>query len=268
VGRCQKPYCAPASKASWSNVLTFFRNIFAAPRDLILVVIALWIGLWLAEKRSARHGIPANDLNNLTFFPLLAYLLGGRLLYALENLPAFTQAPVSLFSLNLVLFDPLGGSTAALLVAWAYIYRRRLSLWSALDALTPLFAALAVGMALAHLATGNAFGKETSLPWGIELWGALRHPSQAYECLAAGLTLGLLWSQKALLRPGLHFLTFSTATSAYRVFLEAFRGDSTLLAGGFRLEQILAWCVLAASLFFINRILGGHPAQEGVSGNG
>ncbi len=42
---------------------------------------------------------------------------------------------------------------------------------------------------LANLASGDAFGAPSSLPWAIELWGAARHPVQIYEAVAAGLIL-------------------------------------------------------------------------------
>jgi len=234
-------------------MLTSFRNLFAPPRDLILVIAAIWIGLWLAEKRSEKHGISVNDLNNIVFFPLIGYILGGRILFALENLSAFAQNPQSLISFNLDLFDPIGGLAIALIVAMVYGQRQKLSLWPTLDALTPLFAVFALGLGLAHLASGSAFGKETSLPWGIQLWGATRHPSQVYEILAALLILGLLWFQKSESRPGIYFLTFAALTSGSRLFLEAFRGDSTLIFGGLRTAQVVAWIVLAISLYLLDR---------------
>lgn len=249
-------------------MLTAFKNIFATPRDLILVVIALWIGLWLAEKRSERHDITVADLNNLTFYPLTGFLLGGRLFFAVENLSAFSRNPASLFSLNMDLFDPYGGMLVAILVAWAYSYRRSLSIWSALDAMTPIFAATAVGIAFSHLATGDAFGKEASLPWSVRLWGAARHPSQVYEILAAIVILGILWYLELALRPGGYFLVFSILTSGFRVFLEAFRGDSTLIAGGLRLEQVLAWCILAVSLCLLERLLENSPKYTEASKHG
>lgn len=234
-------------------MLTQFRNLFSPPRDLILIVAAIWFGLFLAEKRSAKHGISNDDLNNIVFFSLIGYLLGGRILFALENLSAFTQNPQSLISLNLDLFDPIGGLVVAAIVALVYGQRRKLSLWSTLDALTPLFAVFALGLGLAHLASGSAFGKETALPWGMQLWGTLRHPSQVYEILASFLILDLLWFQKADTHPGVYFLTFTTLTSSSRLFLEAFRGDSILIFGGLRLAQVGAWTVLIFSLYFLDR---------------
>ena len=234
-------------------MLALYRNLFSPPRDLIPIVAAIWAGLYLAEKRSVRHGINNNDLNNVVFFPLIGYLLGGRILYALENLSVFLQSPGDLVSFNLDLFDQLGGLLVAATVALIYGQRKNMSFWSTLDALTPLFAVFTLGLGLAHLASGSAFGKETVLPWGMELWGAARHPSQFYEILASLLILVMLWIQRADLRPGLQFLTFAAMTSAARLFLEAFRGDSTLILGGYRVAQILAWIVLALSLFMLER---------------
>jgi phosphatidylglycerol:prolipoprotein diacylglycerol transferase len=136
----------------------------------------------------------------------------------------------------------------ALLVALVYGQQRNLPLWSTLDALTPLFAVLALGLGLAHLASGSAFGKETSLPWGIQLWGATRHPSQVYEIIASLSILGLLLFRKPDSSPGVFFLTFAALTSGARLFLEAFRGDSTIIFGGLRSAQVLAWIVLAVSM--------------------
>jgi len=253
VGPCPRRFYAQGSNPFLNKMLTLYRNLFSPPRDLILIVAAIWVGLYLAEKRSARYGIHNDDLNNVVFFPIIGYLLGGRILYALENLSAFTKNPGSLLSLNLDLFDPFGGLLVAVFVALVYGRRRKLPFWSTLDALTPLFAVFALGQGLAHLASGSAFGKETTLPWGMELWGAVRHPSQVYESLASLLILGLLWFQKTDTRPGFHFLSFTALTSAARLYLEAFRGDSTLILGGFRAAQIVAWTVLALSFFFLER---------------
>lgn len=229
-------------------MITLFRSLFAPPRHLILLVLALWLGLALAETRTEQHTIPKEKLNNIVYYGLFGYILGGRLLYALSNLSVFVQSPRSLFSLNLDLFDPPGALAVAFLVGLVYGSRQKLPFWSTLDALTPLFATLTIGLALSHLAAGTAFGSSTDLPWGIELWNATRHPSQIYELVAALLIFGWIWFRKTDSRPGLLFLTFAALTAAARLFLEAFRGDSTLIFGGLRLAQLIAWIVLAIAL--------------------
>lgn len=234
-------------------MFSVFRNFFFPPRHLILLLLAGWLGLHLAEKRTERHGVGREDLNNLIYYGLFAFVAGGRLLFVLQNLSAFKK-PLDAVSLNLDLFDLPGAAASALVVVLVYGQRRGLRFWSALDALTPFFAVLAVGFGLSRLAAGAAFGAETNLPWGIELWGAKRHPTQVYETAASLLIFALVWFQRQA-RPGVLFLSFAALTAASQVFIQGFRGDSVLLAGGLRLGQAMAWAALAAAFVFLERRL-------------
>ena len=105
-----------------------------------------------------------------------------------------------------------------------------------------------------HLAAGTAFGNPTDLPWGIELWNATRHPTQIYELIAALIIFGLLWFRKSDLSPGILFLNFVALSAGVSLFLEAFRGDSRLIFGEFRLAQIVAWVVLTVGLIMSDKI--------------
>ncbi len=212
---------------------------------MILLVFATWIALSLAEKRTERHGVNKEYLNNITFYGLIAFVIGGRISFVLQNLPAFIKSPADIVSINTDIFDPLGALAAALIVALVYGQRRGLFLWPTLDALTPFFAVISVGMGLSHLAAGTAFGKETDLIWGIDLWNATRHPTQIYETLASLLIFGLLWFKKHDPRPGILFLTYTALTAASQLFIQAFRGNSTLIFNGLRQEQLVAWIILA-----------------------
>ncbi len=230
-------------------MISLFRSLFAPPRHLILLLAALWIGLVLAEKHAERHNISKDSLNNIVYYCLFGYILCGRLLYAVSNFSAFAQSPLSIFSLNLDLFDPLAALAVAVIVGFVYGARQKLPFWSTLDALTPVFAVLAIGLSLSHLAAGTAFGSPTDLPWGVELWNAKRHPTQIYELLAFLFIFGLIWHRKIDSPAGSSFLLFAALTAGARLFFEAFRGDSTLIFGELRLAQIIAWIVLAVLLF-------------------
>jgi phosphatidylglycerol:prolipoprotein diacylglycerol transferase len=245
-------------------ILDLFRNLFAPPRDLILLVAAAWIGMSLAEKRAARSHTDKSLLNNLIFYGILAYLLGGRIFYALEHLSAFAQSPLSLISLNTSAFDNWGALAAALIAGFVYGQRKGMLFWPALDALTPFFALLAIGIGFSHLASGAAFGRETAAPWGIYLWGATRQPTQIYEIIASLLTFGVIWFKKADSKPGADFLLFAALTSASRLVIEGFRGDSTLILGGIRSAQVIAWLILAVSLVALE-LLKPRPAPMTVA---
>jgi len=226
-------------------MLTLFRNLFSPPRHMILLLLTTWIGLSLAEKRTERHSVSKDNLNNITYYGLIAFVIGGRVSFVLQNMPAFIKSPLGIISINPDIFDPLGALAAAIIVAFVYGQRRGLLFWNTLDALTPFFAILAIGMGLSHLAAGTAFGKETDAAWGINLWNATRHPTQIYEALASLLIFLLVWLQKHNPRPGILFLTYAALTAASQLFTQAFRGDSTLILNGLRQEQIIAWVILA-----------------------
>lgn len=236
-------------------MLTLFQNIFSPPRHIILLVAALWIGLIFAEKRSELHSVTKDQANNLTFFSLIAFIFGGRIFFILQNIPTFTKSPLDMISINPNIFDPLGAIAAALLIAFIYGQRQNIPPWNSLDTLTPIFAVLSIGLGLSHLAAGTAFGIETDLPWGINLWNATRHPTQIYELIASLLTFMLLWLKKHDSRPGILFLTFAGLTAGYQLFFQAFRGDSVFILNGLRQAQVFAWASLAITFVFLERQL-------------
>jgi phosphatidylglycerol---prolipoprotein diacylglyceryl transferase len=242
-------------------MLTLFRNLFAPPRHMILLVIAAWVGLALAEKRAERHGISKDHLNNITFYGLIALIVGGRISFILQNIAAFIKSPLDIISINPDLFDPPGAIAAGFIVSFIYGQRHGLKLWSTFDALTPFFAILAVGLGLTRLAAGTSFGKITDLPWGIELWNATRHPTQLYETLASLLIFGLLWLKKQSPHSGILFLTFAALEASSQLIIETFRADSTLTLNGLKQEQLLAWAILGLCFIAIeSRIKGTKKA--------
>ena len=232
----------------------------------LVVLVGLWTGLTLSERRARQRGENPSQLYNMVFIALIAGLIGARLSYALTYPDAFSTNPWSLVSINPGLLDTFAGLLIAAAAAAVYMYRKQLPLWSTLDSLTPLFAVMAIALGLSHFASGSAFGKPTELPFGIRLWGETRHPSQLYEIILSTLILVAVyfidrtsWSRI----PGNTFLSFIAMSAFSRLVLEAFRGDSILLGGGFRGAQVMAWFVLAVSLLVIAwRLYGEHEAEK------
>ncbi len=230
----------------------------------LLLLGGLWLGLQLAERHSHRYNVPAAELYNLVFTALVAGIAGARLIYAARYVGVFAENPLSLFSLNPGLLDLPGGIVAGALAATVYGQRKGLRLWAVLAALVPVFAVLSVAFGLARFSAGTGFGNPTRLPWGIELWGEVRHPTQLYDTLlAVGILLAVWPGGKLQVLAGERiFLAFSTLTALAHLFVEAFRADSPLLGGGIRLVQVAAWLVLAASLWGLGRQREGQPASQ------
>ncbi len=223
----------------------------AFPVPAMTILIGIWLGLSLAEKYATQHKISSDHLYNMVFVGMAAGLLGARLAYAARYSDAFIANPASLISLNFGLLDIGGGVAIGLLTALIYGQRKAMPLWSTLDALTPALTVVGLAVALANLASGQAYGTISDLPWTIELWEASRHPTQIYEAVAALAILIYLWPtrQPAKTTSGTIFLTFIAASSLARLFFEAFRADSPVMLGSLRTPQLAAWLIAAAALW-------------------
>jgi prolipoprotein diacylglyceryltransferase len=231
----------------------------------LVLLAGLWIGLTFSERRARRHGEDPSFLYNLVFIALIAGLVGARLAYVLTYPDAFTANPWSLVSINQGLMDPFAGAIIAIAAGTVYLTRRQQGLWVTLDGLTPLFSVMAVTVGISHLASGSAFGKPTDLPIGIQLWGESRHPSQVYEIILAIIILVAVYyldRSSSSKIPGFLFLAFASMTAASRLLLEAFRGDSILILGGFRTGQLISWLVLALCMLLIFRRLKTQGSVE------
>jgi prolipoprotein diacylglyceryltransferase len=215
----------------------------------LFLLMGVWAGTTLIDREAPRHKVSAAALNNLVFYGLVAAIVGARLVYALRYLSIYADDPLSLFSLNPSTLAFTEGILIALIVVLVVAQRQRLPLWPTLDALTLSLAAFAIFVGAAHLSSGDAFGAPTSVPWGVELWGATRHPTQVYEIALAMLVFMALWRlRRTPSFPGFQFLSWLAMAAASRLFLEAFRGDSVITFGFLRAAQLLSLVVLAAAM--------------------
>jgi phosphatidylglycerol---prolipoprotein diacylglyceryl transferase len=239
----------------------------ALPTAPLTLMLGIWIGAWLAEREAIRLGLSGDSIAGLLMVGLVVGLLGARLGYIAQHLGSYRADPLGVFSPNptTLALGPglLGGLITMLLDGW----RRRLPLWRTLNALAPGLATLAIAAGVANLASGAAFGAPAQLPWSITLWEELRHPSQVYDIIGA-LAILSIWRLSRGHSPfdGFSFLLVVALSAAARVFLEAFRDDSWIIAGGMRGAQVLGLVILALCLAALPR-LGSRahvpdPAQE------
>ena len=216
----------------------------------LALLLGVWIGLSLAatRKEAARLRLIPEAVYNLVFIGLVAGLIGTRLAYVAHYLNVYASDPLGVFSLNPATLAPTEGALIGVVVAVGYGAHRKLPLRPTLDALAPAVAVMGVAVAVAHVASGDAFGAAARLPWSVYLWDEYRHPSQIYELIAALGVLGIGWRARTR-GPfvGFNFLLVVALSAAARLFLEAFRGDSVVI-GGWRAAQVWGLVVLAACL--------------------
>ncbi|RME05824.1 MAG: prolipoprotein diacylglyceryl transferase [Anaerolineae bacterium] len=229
--------------------------------------LALLAGVYLAmaliEKDAARLKLNKEHVYNMVFWGLVIGVVGARLAYAARYFSVYLQTPLSLFALNPQTLSPVDGALIGLLAAMVYGWRKALPLRPTLDALTAGLAAFMIAMGLAHLLSGDAFGAPTRLPWGIELWGEVRHPTQVYEIiLAVAIFVAVRRWPMGHKGNGLNFLLFVALSAAARLFLEAFRGDSLIWGDGWRAAQVISLGILMAALWLMGRWRNPSPSSE------
>ncbi|MFP3853065.1 MAG: prolipoprotein diacylglyceryl transferase [Anaerolineales bacterium] len=219
----------------------------------LFLIGGVWVGSIMAERAAERHDVPPDAITNLIFYSLLAGLIGARLGYALQFLSIYLERPLGLFSLNPSTLSLPEGMLAGGLLALIYGQRRRLRLWSALDALAPGLAAFSIALGFSHLASGDFFGMQTTLPWRISLFGAERHPTQVYEILLAGLTLmAVLWASRQRSIPGFTFLLWMALASGSYLLISGFRGDSVVIFGMVRQGQLVSLALLLLAMVAVH----------------
>lgn len=235
---------------------------FLLPLASLSLLIGVWLGSWIAEKRAVRLGIKSDLISNLIYIALFAGLLGARVAYAARFINAYISNPISLFALSPNTLSIPEGVIIGLFAAFIYVQRKKLNIRLTLDALAPGLAFFMVFQGLAHLLSGDAFGSPANTPWSIYLWNEYRHPTQVYETLLAIIILLIILKYPLQAGSGRSFWLLVALSAAARLFLEAFRGDS-IIWSGFRASQIFALIVLAVSLWMLHKWFDPSVEAEG-----
>jgi 2-amino-4-hydroxy-6-hydroxymethyldihydropteridine diphosphokinase len=110
-----------------------------------------------------------------------------------------------------------------------------------------------MGIHLSNYANGNAYGLPTDLPWGIQLWNAVRHPVQLYAVIL-GMILFIwmlihtqLFKSTGFMRSGVLFAITLAGMALITLFNRAFAAEKILLGS-------LDFIQLTAFLFFIGAL--------------
>jgi len=229
----------------------------AIPTYPLALVLAVWAALAIGAWAAQRIGIDGDHVYNAGLYGLVAGLVAARLGHVIAYWDAYRRQLLEIFGFNTRAFLLGPGMVAALAVAGWYIYRHRLSLAKMLDAFAP---GVLVGIAIAQvgaLLAGLNPGAPADLPWAVNLWGVLRHPSQAYEALTALAVAGLtLWMIARGSRPAAAALVALCGYGLSRWLLEPFRAESATILGGLRLAQVLGLAAALIALWGLRRLNG------------
>jgi len=238
----------------------------------IMYLLGFASAWWLARRRAAapRSTWKPADVDDLIFFGMLGVILGGRigyvLFYGLKFWAGDVWYPLKIWEGGMSFHGGLLGVAAAMaLFAW----RRGRSVGDVYDFTAPLPPLGLFFGRIGNFINGELWGKTTTVPWGFEVNGQVRHPSQLYEAALEGLLLfAVLWWFTSRPRPrlapsGLFLIIYGTV----RFLIEFVRVPDEhigYLAGGWLTEgQLLSLPMIIAGV----ALLGWAYRSRTPSGN-
>ncbi len=201
--------------------------------------------------------------------------IGARLYHVVTDYELYRGAPMEAFDVTrggLGIFGALIGGALAIVV---YAKARGWPVGTFLDC-----AIVGVPLAQAVGRIGNWFNQElvggpTDLPWGLFVDPAYRpvgyeaverfHPAFLYEGVldvAIFLALGLLWGPLlSRFRPGCIVGAYLILYGLARVLVEGLRVEPALLIGPFRLNQVVAFLVMATGVLILIQLDRRRPPR-------
>ncbi|MBI4373536.1 MAG: prolipoprotein diacylglyceryl transferase [Deltaproteobacteria bacterium] len=239
----------------------------------VLVALGFFAGVGWTVREGRKDQLSRDLILDLSFYIVLAALIGSRILYILTNLDQYVENPLDVLKVwkgGLVFF---GGLLGALAVSFYYAKKMKIPFLKLADAFMP---GIALGHAIGRLgcfASGCCHGRPWAgffsttfpdLPMTLAPAGIPLFPSQLMESFTALLIFLLLcFLRKRQKFIGQIFFAYLVVYSMSRILLEYFRSDlarSYLIPHWFSVSQAISLClVLFGLLAFIRRAKGARP---------
>jgi len=230
----------------------------------LMYVIGITLAVIITRRRwEARGGNPAL-VTDVATWAVPAGIIGARIYFDLTtpaDIPHHWWGVFAVWSGGLGVWG--GIAAGALAGAWR-VRRAGASVPLFMDAIAPaLLVAQAVGR-LGNYFNQELFGRPTSLPWGLQIDPQFRpqgyegfttfQPTFLYEMLFDLALAGLLvWlGRRGTIRPPGLFALYVTGYSAFRIFEESLRIDSSEHFLGLRLNFFIASLLtVAGAIWFV-----------------
>ena len=216
---------------------------FTLYTQTLLLIIAFIAGLLVAVNEGKRFAIGRIDITDVVLWGFISAILGARLLFMVLNKDFYAFTPDEFCTLGTLNggFSLHGGLLAGGLIGLGVARYHNLAVWRLADVLAPGLAVAMFFMRLGCLLNGCDYGVITTVPWGIPLHGATRHPIQLYEGLGNLLLLPLLlYMNKKPVKQGHTFMVYMLLSALLRLGVDFYREDFVRIWGLFTIPQIIA----------------------------
>ena len=205
----------------------------------VLLAVSYLLGLKMAMSRAKKRGLDSNRVLDLGIYIIIAALVGAKLLLLIVDFNVYASNPAEIWSLLRSGGVFYGGLILAVAVAFWYIAKHGMPIWTTCDVFAPGIALGHVTGRLGCFAAGCCYGRPTDVAWGVVFTNPLAatnvgtplgirlHPTQLYEAGAELLILGLLLATEKRGRtfPGRTFWSYMFFYAISRYIIEIYRGD-------------------------------------------
>jgi phosphatidylglycerol:prolipoprotein diacylglycerol transferase len=241
----------------------------------VLLAAAYLLGLKFAMVRAKARGLDETRVLDLGIYIIISALVGAKLLLLVTDFQTFRDNPRELFSLVRSGGVFYGGLILAVTVAFLYIKRIGLPLWTTCDVFAP-------GIALGHVVgrlgcffAGCCFGKPTTMPWGVTFTDPFAaanvgtplnvplHPTQLYEAGAEAIILLVLLGTESRGRtfPGRTFWLYMLFYAVSRFAIEIFRGDPRGTVLMFSTSQFISLLLMPVAVVMLLYLARRHEPE-------
>lgn len=252
----------------------------------IIIALAFALGTAYLMWRAKEFRLDPDHISTALLFCTVGSIIGARLYYVIFTWEHYSADPIRIFYIRDGGLGIYGALIGAVLVAYFVCRHYKMSFLRSMDLTS---AALLLGQGIGRW--GNffnieAFGTNTSLPWGMTspviqnyLTANLEslnsagmgivpkmpvHPTFLYEsiwCILGAVLLMLFTKRRRY--DGQLFLLYLTWYSFGRFFIEGLRTDSLML-GSFRVSQLLAALLflICGALLIKNKDKRFAPEEE------
>lgn len=246
----------------------------------IIIALAFLVAVLLAVRSSRKFDIEPDNILDLVLLAAPAAIIFARLYYVIFSWDQYKDNLLEIFNTRNGGLAIYGGVIGALLAAWLYAKKKKISFLHLTDFTVPY---LVLGQGIGrwgNFVNQEAFGSKTSLPWrmngeypnaylnslqenlDLTKWGV--HPTFLYESLwNIAVFLLLILHRKRKKAEGEVLFLYLVLYGIGRFFIEGLRTDSLML-GSLRVSQLLSILLVLvfALLFIYRRVKKAKEADE------
>lgn len=231
----------------------------------LLVALGFLAGIAWATVNAGRRGIDPGKVLDLSFYLVIAAIVGARLFYVLIEFKRYLKDPAGILRIWEGGFVFYGGLILAGITGTWYILHHHLPHWRVMDLFAP---GIALGHAIGRLGcfcAGCCYGKGCHCSFGIvfrdprslAVLNTPLYPTQLISSLSLFVLFFILvWVDRRKKFDGQVFWTYVLLYAITRFVIEFLRGDPRgfIISGILSTSQGISLVLIPVSIYFLARL--------------